>query len=977
MNHQDNIRIITAGVEDARREQREQQAPGLVADFKLTVDLSKSNLHELPEEVVDLLKIDVERLQLAHNQICYIPDSFSRCLPLKYLNLRGNLFQEFPTPLLSLPQLEILDLSVNEIRTIPESIRSMRSLRVLSLTRNKIWDIPTCVKDLDTLRMLKLAGNPLRKDLAAIVDAKESHLPFDEAATDNEKETFITTNLKHHLKVEAANESGEGSSSEGPLETPRPLMRNGSLRFPVRTNGSISEITSEARSPGFAKPPIPARSHFRVTSGQNNLMQKSGLRRPGLAPLNVGNERNRSNSESILQATQNNRSKRMGMVPKKKNDLGTVAENQQNRNSFHLRGQSHASALRDWSQTEDISPSTTNGNQASRRYLSDVTHPSRTFVSHLTKSRKRRKQRLKPNFVDSAIGVRYSLSTLDQITNALIQSLQSRPQKNWSRVKDAQHDASFRIDSLHHSVNMLIHEGQSDRATRSSRKRSATLSLNACHSAIARYSRLANLLLDQSSQVMADGVKMYIRTLVSHVLGSSVEICHAFHPSGQSSKRTTITQKRFTSKRIPSQVTRRALHDEPLRDQSLTPTRERPVTARRIKNWNSPQQPDFLNSLKSSAAVVHQPPGQPTSSLASQPTPTHSIVSQPAVPLYLNGRSRSNSRADQYNIPSSTDSNFALSPAMTPSSLGAFSIPGTPLNRSRSSSIAAGAHGGRLTPGSSTPYFENDSALQTQFDKIHRLLEQTVAHSRKALPTLKEHFIRALDEAQTDLDRAHCEQWARRIRTCSLASELCAIVHKRLQAVVRSSSPDPSWTDKSFWDLAKKFLATISDLLQDVRAAFREGNTHPELVALMRPVSNLSRATSHEIRDSQWGSGNSNNNNNNTTGFLAGAAGFGGGGGGAVSPGSVVSTTASSSGGGGGGGGSVFGHHRQRRSSGENSYAASIPPTPLSAALGPAAQATIPSTPAGSGTLERSFQGGWGERADALLQMQQTMVYRR
>lgn len=727
-------------------------------------------------------------------------------------------------------------------------------------------------------------------------------------------------------------------------------MRNGSLRFPVRTNGSTSEPTSEARSPGFAKPPIPARSHFRVTSGQNDLMQKSDLRRPGLAPLNIGNERNRSNSESILQATQNNRSKRMGMVPKKKNNLGTVAENQQNRNSLHLRGQSHASALRDWNQTGDISdPGTTNSNRASRRYLSEVTHLPRTFVSHLTKARKRRKQRSKPNFVDSAIGVRYSLSTFDQITNGLIQSLQSRPQKNWSRLRDAQHDASFRIASLHHSVNMLIHEGQRDRATQASRKKSATLSLNACHSAVVRYSRLANLLLEQSTQVMADGAKMYIRTLVAHVLGSSAEICHAFHPIGQSSKRTTITQKWFTSKRIPLQVTRRALHDEPLREQSLTPTRERPVTAKRIKNWSSTQPPSFSNSFKPWAIAynptVQPPPFHPP---ASQPTPSHSMVSQPAVPLYLNGRSRSNSRADQYNLPSSTDSNFALSPAMTPSSVGAFSVPGTPLNRSRSSSITAGAYGGRMTPGSSTAYFENDSALQTQFDKIQKLLEQTVALGRKAFPTLKDHFIRALNEAQTDLDRAHCEQWARRIRTCSLASELSTIVHKRLQAV---RSPEPhAWNDKSFWELAKKFLATISDLLQDVRASFREGNAHPELVALMRPVSNLSKATSHEIRDSPW---------NNT--FLSGpgsSAGLGG----ATSPSSTS--------------GSVYGH-RQRRSSDSNSYAASIPPTPLSAALGPAAQATIPSTPASSGSLERSFQGGWGERADALLQMQQTMVYRR
>lgn len=87
----------------------------------------------------------------------------------------------------------------------------MRSLRVLSLAKNKILNVPTCVKDLDTLRMLKLAGNPLRLDLASIVEAKDTQLPFDEGATDNEKDTFITSSLKHHLTVEAANESGEGS----------------------------------------------------------------------------------------------------------------------------------------------------------------------------------------------------------------------------------------------------------------------------------------------------------------------------------------------------------------------------------------------------------------------------------------------------------------------------------------------------------------------------------------------------------------------------------------------------------------------------------------------------------------------------------------------------------------------------------------------------------------------------------------------
>ena len=717
-------------------------------------------------------------------------------------------------------------------------------------------------------------------------------------------------------------------------------MRNGSLRFPVKTNGNGIDSASESRSPGFSRPPIPARSHFRVSSGQNHLMQKSALRRPGLAPLNVGNERNRSNSESLLQATQNNRSKRMGIVPRKRNDLGTVTENQKDRTSFHSRGQSHASALRDWKQPANVDHlGSSNVNGYPQKHLQDIIHPVHTLIPYLVRAPKKRKRRSKPQFVDSAVGVRHSLSLFDQITNDLIQSLPSRPQKGLSRLKDAQHEASFKIASLHHSVNMLIQEGQNNRATQLTKKKASKLCENACVSAVARCIHLANLLLDQSAPILADGKKIYIRTLICHVLGCSTEICHAFHPIRQIPKRTTITQKWYKSKNLPLQAAHRSLHDEPLRDESLTPTRERPVTARRIKDWSSSQQLNISNGLKPTATDHRS---------AAQSNVSQSTFPQPTVPLYLNGRSRSSSHADQYNILSSTDSNFALSPAMTPSSLGTFSTPGTPFNRSRSSSVATGAHGGAITPAVALMSLEKDHGLQFRFDRIYKLLEQTISHSRKALPALKEIFIRALTEAQTDLDRAHCEEWARRVRTCSLASELSGIMHKRLQAV---KSPDPNTpNDKSFWELAKRFLMALSNLLQDVQAGMREGYIPGDIIALMRPVSNSTKAASHEIRDSPWKQ------------LLPGSSG-------AESAASPSNSSIASN--------ATYGHHRQRRSSGSNSYAASIPPTPLSAALGPAAQATIPSAPASSGSLERSFQGGWGERADALLQMQQTMVYRR
>ncbi|KAL8900029.1 MAG: hypothetical protein Q9207_005893 [Kuettlingeria erythrocarpa] len=917
MNYQDGVRVFATGIEDARHEQQ-TRGPDVrpVVDFKLTVDLSKRSLHEIPDEVVDLLKLEVER--------------------------------------------------VNEIRIIPEDIQFMRSLRVLSLAKNKILDVPACVKDLDTLRMLKLGGNPLRQDLASIVEAKDAHLPFDEGATDNEKETFITSSLKHHLMVEAANESEEdckiehneasldtsahaSGGSDGPLETPRPFMRNGSLRFPVRTNGSAPELLPEAGSPGFVKPPIPAKSHYRVTSGQNQIMHKSGLRRPGLAPLSIGNERNRSNSESVLQATQNNRSKRMGIVPKKKHDLGTVEEGQQNRTSWHLRGQSHASALPDWNHEGEVE-SNGAGNNRSPGGLEDLVHQSGSLVPRVQKSRARRPKRHKTQLVETVKGVRFSLSSFDQYTVHLIQSLSSQKSKKWSRLKDTQHDASFKLASLHHYVHSLFEGARSGPRKGGPNEKTISVSVNACDSAIAKFSRLAHLLLDQSQQILADGGRMYIRTIIFQALGSSTEVCHAFHGVGRAAKRTTLTQERFTSRKAPLHApplrSLQDLHDEPLRDQSLTPTRERPVTAKRVKNFNSTQPQGIAANNIKQTTISHFPMTHPS---MPQTAILPSTVPHSAVPLYINGRSRSNSRADQHNLPSSTDSSFAHSPAMTPSSVGAFSVPGTPLNRSRSSSVAAGALNGRMTP--ATTYFDPDPELPIHFARIRGILTDLLNTSRGTLPHLKEMFIKALAAAQANLDQPACDQWTRRVRTCSLAAELSAILLKR---VPQNNNNNPSgpvvWNEKSFWELCKKFLAAVSDLLMDVRAGYHSGYIADDIVNLMRPVASLSKAVSHEIHDSPW----------NT--FLA----TGGGHSVAASPSSVSGSSSS-----------AYGHSRQRRSSGENSYAASVPPMPLSAALGPAAQATVPSTPATSG-LERSFQGGWMERADWSLQQQQhTMVYRQ
>lgn len=162
-------------------------------------------------------------LKLAHNQIWHVPYKFAECTPLKYLNLRGNRFKEFPKAvrcfnkihswlrLLSkrqvykLPQLEILDLSRNKLSRVPDEINNMKALRVLSLLDNNIGDLPPCLGLLDALKILKIAGNPLKPNLMRIVDGSDSSSsPPLIALAENEKESLMTRKIKKHLKAEAA-----------------------------------------------------------------------------------------------------------------------------------------------------------------------------------------------------------------------------------------------------------------------------------------------------------------------------------------------------------------------------------------------------------------------------------------------------------------------------------------------------------------------------------------------------------------------------------------------------------------------------------------------------------------------------------------------------------------------------------------------------------------------------------------------------
>ncbi len=792
--------------------------------------------------------------------------------------------------LLQLDQLQILDLSRNKIQTVPEDIGNMTALRVLSVQHNRLENLPHCLADLSTLQILKVAGNPLLVPLKRVAEGKEGNT-VPSLLTDNERDAFLTTNIKNYLRKAAIPERSETESggesrfvwflycllpplirikSEGPLETPRPLKRGLSGRFPVIPSTSGSESASDARGPALNRPPpIPSRSHYRIASGQNAVLQNAALRRPGLAPLAVGNERNRSNSESILQATQTTRSKRMGMIPRRRIDLTTVDESRMNRWS-HNRGLSYGSALHD-------KYSNGGGNSSSSPVSPTENEPQRfTGVKRLSSLPEHRRHSMHPDeIVEAAKGVLYSLFQvhphIPTLINVARDGVSKRRSLGW-----IYEDASTHVAVLDRELHLFdaSFDQEDDDGTRSNKAVQ-----EACKTCITVYQQVFPKLLEDLDNIVENGDPRYVRTLLLLVYGSLVEARNACSNLGISVRATELAKAR---KQKPETIQEEGLRR---RDRSVTPTRIRPNPVTR---------------MRSDTAIQHA---------ASYASYAMNGIGTPAVPLYVNGRSRSNSR-------SNTLTNSATnSVASTPRTAESFGIPGTPYITSRSNTM----HG------------IDDSESEAMFERIFVNLTHAYDQALKGIPLVYRHILRSLDVAVENQIDKDITFWKNLADRCSAAIDVAGALKVRLSSI---KLKDPGLRNqREFWQLCNTFTKSLVDLLLDVKRAKDLKYIPTDIILILRPVQTSVKEAGKLINSSPWSHLAAENLPSHD----------------------------------------IY-HHNSDSSS---PYVNSMPATPLSAALGPAAQATVPTTPASS-YGERFFAGDVFQRADSFLASQQhTMQYRR
>ncbi|KAK5064737.1 hypothetical protein LTR84_000571 [Exophiala bonariae] len=1016
---EDTTELFRKKVADARQDTEHALAGSeAVSDAvkpKLTLDMGHSNIARLPESVVDLIKAEVERLSLSHNQIWHIPLRFSECTHLRYLNIRSNVFREIPRGVYKLNQLEILDISRNKVKKISSDIKNLKSLRVFSMVHNRVEDLPVELCEMTKLQILKIAENPLRFKLKKIVEAKESEVSFSEM-TDHERETAITVEIKRYLRdshpviapidIEASLEL-----DESPMETPKPFKRAPSSRFPVipSTNSIDSGSEGNKSSPIQPNPPpIPTRSHYRVASGASG-QQMPILRRPGIAPIvnQSNNERNRSNSESVLQATSAVRQKRMGMLRREKQpELDSIDELKVNRNS-HLRGFSHGSVLKRngaLSSPGGTSSSSPNSPRDARRHRL-------AFVKRLSSLPEHKVENEWNNpVIEGAKGILYALYQIHPQISGLIAAVRNKEVQRRSTLEFTFFNASTHVDRLNEALEQadLVDIEDEDAV-----EKIETTVRQDCATCIMAYTHVTAQLQDNVKKIVAGSDVRYVRTLMLLLYGSMVEVRNAIQSFGAD---VQVTQGFGHAKQMPSagsnmiQTIPEEFSTPPKAVRAITPTRDKTRPARsgpRLRSDTAIQHPILDNvptsQIPSVPPVITKPLETPihltgTTINGSLNTGTSSTFSSSGNTLTSNSstgyRSRSSSRTAMMN-----GSSYS-SVASTPRSGEVFNLPQN------------SAYSTRVNPATGL----TDAQEETVFEQIFLALTRAYDAALHTIPIAKAQFLRCLEAAEENRQpKAVHDLWSTLVYRSKQCIDVCEALQIRL-VNMRLTDPNAHMmssgrNDPSLWLLCKNFLMNFIDLLTEMREAKSLRLLSQELITMLRPVQKASREAGRLIESSPWryltdsattampplnafipnsnqppatsvnGNGYTNGINGVPSGYpLAAPSSHG-----RLSPfppplvpvpplpngSSLTPHTATKHNFNG------FIVPINHSSYGNSPVSVPLPATPLSAALGPAAQATVPiptpvpSTPA-SAYGDQFFKGDVFQRADSLLNMQQT-----
>lgn len=851
------ISLAREAMNDALQHNESQAAEASAVSTELkpgvTIDLSRKNIQELPEEVVDIIKNELERLALSHNKLTSFPTRFSECTSLRYLNVRNNHIREFPLPLCDLKSLEILDLASNKIRVLPPDIAKLGSLKVLAVQKNRIEELPLCLADMVSLQVLKLDGNNIQFPPREVLQVQASSPPNEGFLKESEvTEVTVTAHIKRFLKQKvfemaekaAGMDNGTDESGEG-VETPRvPLKRAASGRFPIKVNGVD---TTELRSPMMPRPPpIPSRSHARGLSQQN-----TAIRRPGVMPLTIGNpnERLRSNSETLLQVSRaerpSDRQRRMASASKRANDLGTLDETQANHRFSHYRGLSHGSSM-----TGNMNPNM--GTIVSPNSPAEPLLQRPNYVRRLSVlPEQRRESKVLDPIVESAKGILYSIFQIHPMIQLFTRLTNDGTAKR-SSLEIVFYNTDVHVLELEQEISKHENpdDGYAPRENENVQRAVVTL-INA-------YSHICSILIKNMDTIVDNADPRYIRTMMMCLYNSIMELrvtaneALAGFPGGI---------KHHEPRRSgPNNIMLKPHSREASMTPMMTPTADRPGPIPRSRPGNQAHNPGNLR-----------------------------VATDVPIP-YINGSGRT-----------------ATVSSVTPRSGESFASAST-----------------------DPRYVAEVPHEERQFEKVFLSLSKSTDLIMRSLPNFNSQFNMGLRNAKVQRAPDHIlNHWKVLISKCGHTIQQTDVLKNRLSSI---KLKDPGVrSDPQFWSFCKSFIDSWAEYGNALRFSMDQIALPMDVRTRLRPVQLSIKESTQLIITSPWA-------------YLFRQAGHPMDGPNYYSP-----------------------HHYANSNSSMNSQM-QLPVTPQSAALGPAVQATVPSTPQ-SANFDRAFSGNVFERADALISM--------
>lgn len=652
-----------------------------------------------------------------------------------------------------------------------------------------------------------------------------------------------------------------------------------SSRFPVIP--TMGDGSSGPRSPSWSRqPPIAGKSHYRLASGQGSYARGS-RQRSGLNPLPWVSERNRSNSEGIIQSSAAARNKRMGVVNRKNTDLDTLDETQPYRNS-HLRGLSHGSVLRTGpSGATGAGNSSNPSSPRERRRLKDG------FVNRMSSlpEHKGEAEAGEP-IIECAKGILFALFQIQFHVSSLINVIK-RGDSRRNSLEIVFYNACTHVDRL----NEALENAERAADDSDSRRLSNEGVKRECETCIMAYTHVGTQLRNNVDKIVANGDARYVRSLMLMIYGSLIELRNACVVLGVPLQ----DRSRLPSagKYSASESRKEVNGSDYFSGSAITPTREHPASGR-LRSETTIQYPQITTTGPLQSATNYQ-----------------SAVSSPGfAPTSLNygSRSRSSSRSNLINT--SVPSSLA-----TPRSGESF--PPIP------SSVVP-----RINPLTGLDEIEEERI----FEKIFHQLTSAYTAALQALPLARRQFVRCLEVAEQARESEGIQMlWNNLIRRCRMCMEASEALGLRLSNMRVKEPGGGMRNQREFWQLCKTFMQSFVDLVTDMREVRSMQLLPSDIVIVLRPVQKSSREAGRLIEASPWS-------------YLADMSG------------------------------NMYGpplqgpHAQHQVNSSMSPQSTPLPATHLSAALGPAAQATVPSTPA-SAYSDKFFEGDVFQRADSLLSM--------